>query len=99
MLTVENRPKYHLAWGSDTVLPSGHYKKHDAANLGKDLFVFGALKCKESKQVKVIAFNWSGHGHFDMGAYEEYLVGRLEDYAYPAEAIAKALAELPKVEG
>ncbi len=58
-----------------------------------------ALKCKENKEEKVIAFNWSGHGHFDMAAYDEYLAGKLEDYAYPAEAIDKALSELPKVAG
>jgi tryptophan synthase beta chain len=57
-----------------------------------------ALKCKESGQAKVIAFNLSGHGHFDLGAYDQYLAGKLEDYAYPAEKIQEALAHLPKVE-
>ena len=38
-----------------------------------------------------------GHGHFDMGAYDAYLAGELQDYAYPAEAIQHALNELPKV--
>jgi tryptophan synthase beta chain len=56
-----------------------------------------ALKCKESGEKKVIAFNLSGHGHFDMMAYEAYHHGRLEDYEYPAEAIADAMAHLPKV--
>jgi len=32
-----------------------------------------------------------------MGAYDAYLSGTLEDYAYPAEAIQQALTELPKV--
>lgn len=37
-----------------------------------------ALKCKETGEAKVILFNLSGHGHFDMGAYEKYLNGELE---------------------
>ena len=56
-----------------------------------------ALAAKESGQKRVIAFNLSGHGHFDMGAYESYLHGRLEDYEYPAEAVAEALQHLPDV--
>ncbi len=45
----------------------------------------------------MILFNLSGHGHFDMGAYDAYLAGSLQDYAYPSEAIQQALTELPKV--
>jgi len=56
-----------------------------------------AMKCKESGEKKVIAFNLSGHGHFDMAAYDAYNKGLLEDYEYPAEAIAEAMKELPKV--
>ena len=56
-----------------------------------------ALACKESGEKKVIAFNLSGHGHFDMGAYDAYFKGELEDYAYPEEAIAAAMAQLPEV--
>lgn len=56
-----------------------------------------AMKCKESGEKKVIAFNLSGHGHFDMAAYDAYLKGQLEDYEYPAEAIAEAMTQLPKV--
>ena len=43
----------------------------------------------------MILFNLSGHGHFDLAAYESYLQGRLEDYEYPAEKVAAALADLP----
>jgi tryptophan synthase beta chain len=56
-----------------------------------------ALQCKEAGQKKVIAFNLSGHGHFDMTAYDDYLQGRLTDHVYPQEAIAAAMAELPQV--
>lgn len=56
-----------------------------------------ALECKERGEKKVIAFNLSGHGHFDMTAYERYLQGDLEDFAYPAEAVAEAMTHLPEV--
>jgi tryptophan synthase beta chain len=56
-----------------------------------------ALRCKESGEKKVIAFNLSGHGHFDMAAYQAYLRGDLEDYAYPEEEIAEAMTLLPEV--
>lgn len=56
-----------------------------------------ALAAKESGEEKVIVFNFSGHGHFDMAAYEAYLKGDLEDYDYPAEAIAAAMELLPEV--
>jgi predicted alternative tryptophan synthase beta-subunit len=56
-----------------------------------------ALFCKESGEEKVIAFNLSGHGHFDMTAYQAYFNGELEDYAYPEEAIAEAMTQLPQV--
>jgi tryptophan synthase beta chain len=56
-----------------------------------------ALKCREAGEQKTIVFNLTGHGYFDMAAYEKYLNGQLEDYEYPAEAIAKSLAKLPAV--
>ena len=54
-----------------------------------------ALKCKESGEKKVIAFNLCGHGHFDMGAYDSYLQGKLDDYEYPAAAVTEALKQVP----
>lgn len=56
-----------------------------------------ALKCKESGEAKVIAFNLCGHGHFDMQAYDDYFAGKLPDYEYPAKAVEQALSELPQV--
>ncbi|MCA9973334.1 MAG: pyridoxal-phosphate dependent enzyme [Anaerolineales bacterium] len=56
-----------------------------------------ALKCKETGERKVIAFNLSGHGHFDMAAYDTYLKGQLTDYEYPEQEIAAAMAHLPQV--
>jgi tryptophan synthase beta chain len=56
-----------------------------------------ALKCKESGESKTILIAHSGHGHFDLAAYDEYLSGRMQDYAYPEEKVKEALTHLPKV--
>jgi len=57
-----------------------------------------ALECKRTGQKKVIAFNLSGHGHFDLTAYDAYHQGQLEDYEYPAERVAEAMTHLPQVQ-
>src|SRR5256712_2266111 len=56
-----------------------------------------ALEAKKAGQERVILFNLSGHGHFDMAAYEAYFSGKLQDYEYPAEAVAAAQHKLPQV--
>ena len=56
-----------------------------------------ALKCKASGEKKTILLALSGHGHFDLGAYDEYLSGKLVDFEYPKELVDNALKELPKV--
>ena len=56
-----------------------------------------ALKCKESGESKTILLAHSGHGHFDMAAYDAYLSGKLTDYEYPEEKVKEALAHLPEV--
>jgi tryptophan synthase beta chain len=58
-----------------------------------------ALKCKESGEKKVIAFNLTGHGNFDLKSYEDFFAGKLQDYELPQEKIAEALKDLPKVAG
>jgi tryptophan synthase beta chain len=58
-----------------------------------------ALKCRESGESKTILLAHSGHGHFDMAAYDAYLSGKLEDYEYPEEKVKEALAHLPEVPG
>jgi tryptophan synthase beta chain len=58
-----------------------------------------ALKCKETGESKVILLAHSGHGHFDMAAYEQYLSGKLTDYAYPEEKVKEALGSLPEIPG
>jgi tryptophan synthase beta chain len=50
-----------------------------------------ALEAKKTGEKKVILFNLSGHGYFDMTSYQRYLSGQLEDYEYPAEEVRHAL--------
>jgi tryptophan synthase beta chain len=57
-----------------------------------------ALDAKAKGEKRVILFNLSGHGNFDMGAYEAYLSGKLEDYEYPADAVQEAMKHLPQVQ-
>ncbi|MBE7536675.1 MAG: TrpB-like pyridoxal phosphate-dependent enzyme [Anaerolineales bacterium] len=56
-----------------------------------------ALDAKEKGEKRVILFNLSGHGHFDMVAYEKYLRDELVDYEYPAAAVEEAMQHLPRV--
>ncbi len=56
-----------------------------------------AMEAKLKGEKRVIVFNLSGHGHFDLSAYEAYLGNGLQDYAYPEEKINAALEDLPKV--
>lgn len=56
-----------------------------------------ALKCKETGEEKAILIGFSGHGHFDLAAYETYLHGELRDYTYPEEKIQEALKDLPQI--
>jgi len=57
-----------------------------------------ALLCKESGEAKVILFNLSGHGYFDMAAYDNYFSGKLSDVDYSEEEIARSMKNLPKVD-
>ncbi len=38
-----------------------------------------AIKCREEGRKRVILFNFSGHGFFDLSAYESYLNGKMKD--------------------
>lgn len=51
-----------------------------------------ARKAKEEGKEKVIVFNWSGHGHFDLAGYERYFTGKLEDYAMSDEELQRTIA-------
>ena len=56
-----------------------------------------ALDAKEKGEKRVILFNFSGHGMLDLAAYQAYLAGELQDYAYPEAKIKEALKDLPEV--
>ena len=56
-----------------------------------------ALRCKKTGEEKVILFNNSGHGHFDLAAYDAYLRGKLIDYEYSEELVKEAIAKVPRV--
>src|SRR5512132_875762 len=56
-----------------------------------------AARAKKEGKRRTILFNLSGHGHFDLGAYEAFLAGKLQDYEYPATKIEEALRSLPQV--
>ena len=59
-----------------------------------------ALRCKEEGVSRTILFNLSGHGHFDMAAWDSYLSGAMVDYELPDAEIARALKDIeanPKV--
>jgi len=56
-----------------------------------------AIAAREEGRPRVILFNLSGHGHFDMGAFDSYFAGKLLDYEHPEEEIARAMEDLPKV--
>jgi len=57
-----------------------------------------ALRCKESGERRVILLNFSGHGHFDLAAYDAYLAGKLTDTEYSQDQLSASLAELPRVQ-
>ena len=57
-----------------------------------------ALKCKATGEEKVILIGYSGHGMFDLAAYEKYFSNELEDYEYPEHLIEEALKAVPVVD-
>ena len=57
-----------------------------------------ALACKKTGEEKTILFNCTGHGNFDMTAYDAFYSGKLVDYEYPDELIKEALGRIPKIE-
>ena len=56
-----------------------------------------AQRADAEGKTRTILFNLSGHGHFDLAAYDAYFAGKLEDFAYPREAVERSIAGLPKI--
>ncbi len=53
-----------------------------------------ANKAKEEGVSKTILFNLSGHGHFDMGAYQDYFDGKLQDHHFTDAELHTGLDQL-----
>lgn len=60
--------------------------------------VVEALRCKDQGKEECIVFNLSGHGVCDLGAYDRYFAGELQDYDYPQEKIEAAISQLPDLD-
>jgi len=56
-----------------------------------------AMEAKRSGEQQVILFNLSGHGHFDLSAYDAFHAGTLENFELPEEEISRAMEALPAV--
>ena len=56
-----------------------------------------AIAAREASEERVILFGLSGHGAFDMQAYDDYLNGRLPEIEYRQEDVAAAMAQVPDV--
>ena len=51
---------------------------------------------RKNQQANLL-FALTGHGFFDMSAYDEYFNGRLEPYEYPAAKVAESMEKLRKL--
>jgi tryptophan synthase beta chain len=54
-----------------------------------------AEEAREAGEERTILFNLSGHGHFDLAAYDAYLAGDLEDPEFSEPEMQAALDRLP----
>src|ERR1700738_5739062 len=56
-----------------------------------------AAAAREAGEARTIPVRLSGHGHFDMSAYDAYFAGKLEDVELPQSRIDAAIEELPRI--
>jgi len=56
-----------------------------------------ALAAREAGEERVILFGLSGHGNFDLQAYDDYLNHRLPEVEFREEDVAASLADVPEV--
>jgi len=56
-----------------------------------------ALNAKKNGDKRVILFNLSGHGHFDLSSYKSYLAGDLNDCVFPDYNIKTLKGRLPVI--
>jgi tryptophan synthase beta chain len=53
--------------------------------------------CKNKNQKKIIVFGNSGHGYFDLSAYDAYNNNQMQDYSHPQDAIRNDLIKVAHV--
>ncbi len=56
-----------------------------------------ALRCRETGEAKTVLVLMSGHGYFDMSAYEGYMNGGLSPFELPQERIDKTVGDLKRL--
>ncbi|RJQ75833.1 TrpB-like pyridoxal phosphate-dependent enzyme [Pseudonocardiaceae bacterium YIM PH 21723] len=56
-----------------------------------------AIRCREEGQSRAILFGLSGHGHFDLSAYDKYFAGQLTDEIADEAILQQAAASIPEV--
>lgn len=56
-----------------------------------------ALKARQEGIARTILFGLSGHGNFDLAAYDSYLAGTLVDDSLDDAAVARGLASIPQL--
>jgi len=68
----------------------------EAAHAVKAAIDFAKM-CKNKNEEKIIVFANSGHGHFDLSAYDAYNNHKIKDYKHSEKAIKKSMEDIPKV--
>jgi tryptophan synthase beta chain len=58
-----------------------------------------AVRCRETGEEKAILFGLTGHGNFDLGAYQRFAAGTLPDDSVSEESLAVGLASIPELPG
>jgi len=56
-----------------------------------------ARMCKRKNEKKIIFFANSGHGHFDLTAYDAYHNNMFQNYKHPKALIKKAMKDIPTI--
>ena len=68
----------------------------EAAHAVKAAIDFARI-CKQKNEKKIILFANSGHGHFDLAAYDAYHNNMVQNYKHPEALIKKAMEEIPAI--
>jgi tryptophan synthase beta chain len=58
-----------------------------------------ALRCRAEGTSRTILIGLSGHGHFDLSAYQQYFAGELVDQPFDEALLEQSLARVPRLVG